>query len=183
MAAAVTAAALAQQQQDRLPDSAADSIDFSEGPFREDRTALPPPPRDENLIRFDAGPARRGYSYFVDGASLTVGTDTVVRYTLVVRSDAGATNVSYEGIRCSTRERRVYAYGRSDGKWMEGRVSGWKKIGAPGVEGHIYVLYNDFFCPGREGIRDAAEALAALRAGRHPRASDDTDFRATPLGK
>jgi hypothetical protein len=177
---ALTVAALAQ---DRPRDSAADSIDFTEAPLREDRPALPPPPKDENLIRFNAGPTRPGYNYFVDGASLMVGADGVVRYTLVVRSDAGAANVSYEGIRCRTRERRVYAYARSDGKWMEASVSGWKTIGAPAIEGHIYVLYEDFFCPGRTGIRDAAEGLAALKRGRHPRASEDTTFRATPLGK
>jgi len=179
-AVAFAASALAQ---DRPRDSAADSIDFAEKPFQEERAAFPPPPQDENLIRFDAGTARAGFTYLVDGASLSVGPDGVVRYTLVVRSDAGASNVSYEGIRCRTRERRVYAYARNDGSWVEASVSGWKTIGAPAIEGHVFVLYNDFFCPARGRIGDAAEGLAALRAGRHPKASDDASFHATPLGR
>ncbi|MCC6611185.1 MAG: CNP1-like family protein [Burkholderiales bacterium] len=181
----VAAAALSApvHAQDRLRDSAADSIDFSEAPFREDRTVLPPPPKEENLIRFAAGPMRGSFKYFVDGASLTVGGDGVVRYTLVVRSDAGATNVTYEGIRCTTRERRIYAYGRADGAWTEPRGVEWKSIGGPANDEYIFVLYDDFFCPGRTGIRDAAEGLAALKRGGHPRASGDTSFRSTPLGR
>jgi len=179
VAAAFAAAAAAQ---DRLRDRAADSIDFAEKPFQEDRSALPTLPKDADLIRFDVGPAQRGFEFFVDGASLAVGTDEVVRYTVVARSDSGASNVSYEGIRCRTRERKVYAYGRSDGKWAEARNSDWMKIGAPALEGHIFVLYSDFFCPGRDRIRDAAEGLAALKRGRHPKASDETGFRDTPLG-
>ncbi|MCL4801223.1 MAG: hypothetical protein KJ025_16640 [Burkholderiales bacterium] len=181
LAAAASAAALAQ---DQPRDSAADSIDFGEAPFREERVALPPPPRDENLIRFDAGPARRAFTYAVDAASLTVGADGVVRYTLVARSDAGATNVTYEGIRCETRERRVYAYARSDGKWLDRHATGWAKIGAPAREGHVYVLYADFFCPARGlTIRDAAEGIAALKRGRHPRASEEETDRLVPLGR
>jgi len=185
LAAALAATALgaAAFAQDRPRDSAADSIDFTETPTQEERIQLPAPPTEENLIRFDAGPARRAFAYFVDGASLAVGSDGVVRYTLVARSDAGATNVSYEGIRCSTRERRVYAYARADGNWVASTVSTWKKIGAPAVEGHVFLLYNDFFCPGRDRIRDAAEGIAALKRGRHPRASEETPSRDTPLGR
>ncbi|MCZ7565180.1 MAG: CNP1-like family protein [Burkholderiales bacterium] len=178
--AAATAVALAQNQP---RDSAADSIDFSEKPFREDRVALPSPPVAENLIPFDAGPARRAFTYAVDTASVTVGADGVVRYTLVARSDAGATNVTYEGIRCNTRERRVYAFARADGKWIDKHATGWAKIGAPAREGHVYVLYADFFCPARSIIRDTAEGIAALKRGRHPRASEEETDRVVPLGK
>lgn len=179
-AVAISTAAAAQ---DRVRDSAADSIDFTETPFREEGVKLPPPPKPEDLVVFDAGPTQRAFTYSVDSASLTVGADGVVRYTLVARSDLGAMNVTYEGIRCATRERRVYAYARNDGKWVEPRQSGWNKIAGPPLDVHIYVLYNDFFCPGRSGIRDAAEGLAALKRGRHPRASTDTPFQSTPLGR
>lgn len=166
-----------------MRDPAADVIDFSPKPFHENKTQLPPAPKTENLIRFDTGPTRPGFENFVDGANLSLGADGVIRYTLVVKSDMGALNVSYEGIRCVTREHKVYAYGRRDGTWIEARDSEWKTIGQPSVEGPIYVLYNDFFCPGRQGVRSSAEAIAALKAGGHPRASDESAFRLIPLDR
>jgi CNP1-like family len=166
-----------------MRDEAADTMDFSEAPFKEDKLTLPAPPKPENLIKFDAGPARPGFENFVDGSTLTLDSDGVIRYTLVVKSDMGASNVSYEGIRCATRERKVYAYGLRDGTWAKPRDPEWKKIGAPRVEGPVYVLYNDFFCPGRQAVRSSEEAIAALKAGAHPRASDDTPSRLIPLAR
>jgi hypothetical protein len=166
-----------------MRDEAADTIDFSEAPFKEDKVRLPAPPKAENLIQFDTGPARPGFENFVDGSTLTLDSDGVIRYTLVVKSDMGASNVSFEGIRCATRERKVYAYGRRDGTWAKPRDPEWKKIGAPRAEGPVYVLYNDFFCPGRQAVRSSDEAIAALKAGGHPRASDETGERLIPLAR
>jgi hypothetical protein len=166
-----------------MRDEAADTIDFSEAPFKEGKVSLPAPPKPENLIQFDAGPARPGFENFVDGATMTLDSDGVIRYTLVVKSDMGASNVSYEGIRCATREHKVYAYGRRDGTWAKPHDSEWTKIGAPSLEGPVYVLYNDFFCPGRQAVRSTGEAIAALKAGAHPRASDETGERLIPLAR
>jgi len=164
-----------------MRDPAADAIDFSEKPLQENKVALPAAPKPENLLPFDAGPARRGFEHFVDAASLSVGEDGVIRYILVVKSDMGAVNVTYEGIRCVTREHKVYAYGRRDGSWKEPQGVEWKKIGSASLEGPLYLLYNDFFCPGRQAVRSAGEAIAALKVGEHPRASDETGDRAMPL--
>src|SRR5690242_13638733 len=87
-----------------------------ERPWVELQTELPPYPEQENLLQFDAGPASSN-THYVDGASITVGEDGVVRYTLVIKSPTGAMNVSYEGIRCQTEEKRTYAYGRNDKTW------------------------------------------------------------------
>jgi CNP1-like family len=165
-----------------IRDEAADTINFSGEPFKEKKVQLPAPPKTENLIRFDTGSARRGFESFVDRTSLTIDEDEVIRYTLVVKSDMGASNVTYEGIRCVTSERRVYAYGRRDGTWAKPRDSEWQKVGGrPDDPG--YVLYSDFFCPGRQSVRSAGEAIAALKAGAHPRASDETAERLIPLGR
>ncbi len=182
-AAAVLTALVAGAQELPLRDSAADSIDFSEKPLEESKLRLPAAPKPADLIRFDIGPLHRGFEHFVDGTTLSLGEDGVIRFTLVVKSDMGASNVSFEGMRCVTRERKVYAYGRRDGSWSEAREPEWKKIGAPSLAGPIYVLYNDFFCPGRHGVSSAGEAIAALKSGRHPRASDDTPSRLIPLGR
>lgn len=45
--------------------------------------------------------------YFIDGSTISVGADQVIRYTLVIVSSSGAQNISYEGMRCLTAEKRV----------------------------------------------------------------------------
>ncbi|MGB8435702.1 MAG: CNP1-like family protein [Burkholderiales bacterium] len=183
LASGVLATADAVAQELPLRDSAADTIDFSEKPLEENKAKLPAAPRPEDLIRFDMGPTHRGFEYFVDGATLSVGEDGIIRYTLVVKSDMGASNVTFQGIRCATRERKDFAYGRRDGSWVQARNPEWRKIGTPGVEGPVYVLYNEFFCPARNGVSSAGEAVAALKRGEHPRATGDVSSGFTPLGQ
>jgi len=166
-----------------LRDPAADTIDFDDKLAPESKARLPAFPKPENLIRFDMGPARRGFEHFIDSGSLAVGEDGVVRYTLVVRSDMGAENVSYEGIRCVTREHKIYAHGRRDGSWRERRDAEWKPIGQAHSEGATFVLYEDFFCPMRGTVRSPSDAIAALKRGAHPRASDEATIHTTPLGR
>lgn len=176
----VAALPLAAAAQSSTRDSAADSIDFearSRG-AAELELKLPPPPKPESLIAFDAG-RRGGLAYFVDAASLSVGSDGIVRYTVVAKGDGNAQNVLYEGIRCQTRERKVFAYGQPDGTWKEARTAAWSKIGLPAEEGYRLALYQDFFCPARAIVRSAAEAAYALRRGGHPRLEGDA--RASPL--
>jgi len=71
---------------------------------------LPAYPRREALIPFFVS-ATTESDFLVDGASLSVADDGVVRYTLVARSRQGAESVSFEGIRCSSGEYRLYATG------------------------------------------------------------------------
>ncbi len=113
--------------------------------------------------------AASDFRFFVDRASLSVGKDGVVRYTLVARSPLGAENVSFEGIRCREGTYRVYAFGRSDGRWTE-RATGWRRIEPKSVQRWHSALWREFFCPQRVPINDAAEGLEALRLGGHPHA-------------
>ncbi len=174
--AALTLAATAGTVQAQAPgqtlrDPAADAIDFSE---KEGSTELPlrlpAAPSVQNLIGFDPG-RRTTIKFFVDPASVSVGTDGIVRYTLVARGDGAAMNVSFEGIRCRTREHKVFAYGRADGSWYQPRDPQWTGISA-NAAGPTFTLYQDFFCPARQIVASATEAVAGLRAGQHPRAAD-----------
>jgi hypothetical protein len=107
----------------------------------------------------------------VDAPSISLGEDAVVRFTLVTKSPSGATNVSYEGIRCQTAEKRTYAYGRNNGTWMQARVSKWVNLENIAQNYPQRALYRYFFCPlGVDMIADADEAIRALKAGVHPRA-------------
>ena len=158
--------AIAQQPKD----TGAAAATFDTAPWRELEAKLPPYPKDERLVRFDTGPTSE-LRFFIDRDSISAGDDGVVRFTLVAKSD-GATNVSYEGIRCSMRERKVYAYGRPDGTWREARDAQWVRIGPPVTDLHRFVLWSDYFCPKRAPIRSANEGLDALKLGRHPEAAD-----------
>lgn len=99
------------------------------------KTPLPAYPKPENLLPFDIGPTAWN-KVFVDGSSLSIGNDKVVRYTLVVQTAGGANNVSYEGINCDTWERLAYAHGRQDGTWYRPASPKWTRI--PNVQAQIY---------------------------------------------
>ena len=133
-------------------------------PWEEQKWSLPAYPAEENLVGFDAGPAS-SFRFFVDKTSVSVGKDGVIRYTLVARSSSGATNVSYEGLRCASQERRLYAFGRADKTWAEARNTDWARIS---FSPHHLALADEYFCPPRGEVRTAEEAVAALKRGGHP---------------
>lgn len=137
--------------------------------WKEIEAKIPAYPKPENLLPFYVSPTTR-HRYLVDGASVSVGEDDVVRYALVVKTEGGATNVSYEGIRCATRERRLYAFGRPDHTWSRARNAKWERIEQAAQSQHQWILYSDFFCPDLEIVKTPQEGVAALKAGRHPRA-------------
>jgi hypothetical protein len=111
------------------------------------------------------------HRFFVDASTLNVGSDGVVRYALVVRTSGGAVNITYEGMRCSAREYRIYASGRKEGIWTEARRSDWRPIENKPVNRHHAALSREFFCPGGTPIRSADEGREALRLGKHPEAN------------
>lgn len=143
----------------------------NEKPWVEIQAELPVYPQPETLLQFDAGPVSTNL-HFVDGSSITVGEDGVVRYTLVVKSQTGAMNVSYEGIRCQTNERKVYAYGRAnDETWGPTRLAKWTDLENVRQNYAQRALHRYFFCPLRTSmVKDAEEAVQALKAGVHPKA-------------
>lgn len=133
-------------------------------PWTEIAVNLPPPPKAENLIPFYVS-ATTPHKYFVDADSVRVGEDQVIRYTVVILTDGGARNVSFEGLRCETRERRLYAYGHADGTWSKARSAGWEGIKLRSPLSYQKALLEDYFCPGALRVNDAAEAIRNLRRG------------------
>jgi hypothetical protein len=141
--------------------------DYEKKQWQEIELQLPPAPAKESLIPFYVS-ATASSKFFIDGASLTVGADGVVRYVLVVLTAGGARNVSFEGMRCETKERRLYASGRIDGSWSKSRNNEWSRIKDAAVNRHHAVLFLEYFCPGAVIVRSVDEALGALRTGEHP---------------
>jgi CNP1-like family len=127
----------------------------------EGSVALPPYPRDPQLIPFSVSAANE-FRFFIDSASLSVEKD-IVRYVLVARSPAGVGNVSYEGMRCTSGEVRIYAIG-SEGAWT-GKPGPWRAIEPRSLQRWHNALYREYFCPLRVPPASAREALDALRSG------------------
>lgn len=139
--------------------------------FEEDTTAweeiaasLPPYPKNENLVPFEVSSATAN-KYMIDVVSLSVGKDGVVRYTVVVESPRGARTISFEGLRCDTAERKIYAFGQADGKWTENKRAAWEGIKTRSLLSYHKPLYEDFFCDLGVPIRDAEEGIYNLKHG------------------
>jgi len=132
--------------------------------WREGDYVLPAPPSEGSLRQFFVSAASPN-RFLIDESSLSVEEDGVVRYVLVVRTPGGAENVSFEGIRCATGERRIYAMGRPGGEWVAARRSEWEPISNNAYNRPRAALAFDFFCDGPAPPRSRDQALRQLRDG------------------
>ncbi|MEQ1774005.1 MAG: CNP1-like family protein [Burkholderiales bacterium] len=139
-------------------------LDQEKKPWKELQAQLPPYPKPENLLRFDTG-ATASNSYFVDSTSISVGDDGVVRYTLLIRTGGGATNVSFEGIRCDPRELKVYAFGRPNSEWSRARDTSWRRIEFREINNHHLTLHREYFCPARKWAAPLKQIVQTLKYG------------------
>lgn len=151
-------------------------IDFDDKTreWKEIEEQLPRVPVGKELVRLNMGPFSE-HHFYVDPLSLVVGVDGVVRYTAVIKTQGGALNVTFEGMRCDTRELKIYAIGQRDGKWTRARNTDWQRI-----EGHTkpyhFTLYREYFCPSPAVPTPPKRALEALRRGVGLAASTVTDL-------
>lgn len=113
--------------------------------WQEAAVQLPAAPKDADLVIFPTSATAR-LTFAIDAKSLSVGADGVVRYTLVATSPGGARNVSYEGIRCETFERKLYAFGRDDGSWSRAHNDAWERMRRNERNRAQATLAEDYFC-------------------------------------
>jgi hypothetical protein len=135
--------------------------------WREDEIVFPELPAPEKMKPFFVSAAASN-RFLLDPASLSVGGDGVVRYVLLVETPGGARNMTYEGMRCTTREKRIYASARRDGSWSRSRNEGWEKIRDIAPNRQHAALFLDYFCPGGVIVRDPDEVRDAINKGGHP---------------
>jgi hypothetical protein len=129
--------------------------------WKESEAVLPAYPLAANVVQFEGGNREEG-RFYLDKTSITVGTDGVVRYTLIVLGDGGARAVSYEGIRCESREYRVYGYGRPDRSWSRPLESEWRRINYQYTNNYRAVLSVEYFCKGQAILPTARQIVASL---------------------
>lgn len=143
--------------------------DFDENakPWQEIQALFPAYPKEADLIPFEVSAATSN-RHFVDFASVSLGSDAVVRYSVVIRSASGAENVSFEGMRCDSGERKLYAFGRKDGKdggtWSRNRYARWEVIKDRQQTGYHRELFYHYFCT-VEGKGDLKKIHYLLKSG------------------
>lgn len=134
----------------------------NEKPWKELQHTLPAYPKEENLLPFYVSATTDNF-FFVDAASISIGDDGVVRYALLVKSPQGAVNLTYEGMRCTSHEKKVYAFGRADNTWSQARYSKWEAISYQNRNRQHHVLYDDFFCSGGITVASPERAIESFK--------------------
>ena len=121
---------------------------------------------------------QEGFSVLVDKKRLSIGQDGVLRYWLVLRSEQGAVNAYYEGLRCSTSEYKTYAYvvGRKKDRRVEPMPNArWQELKRVRGPNFRWELMRDYFCAfGRP--KSVEEIVYHLEAGPDTFANDDKLF-------
>jgi hypothetical protein len=154
-------ASFAAQAQSRFEQDFDDDVKS----WQEIATQIPAIPQPENLIPFYVS-AITTIRFAIDSKSLSIGSDGVVRYTLVSKTAAGAENISYEGIRCQTSEVKLYAFGHKDGTWGRSHRDKWTPIVDQGINRQHAALVNDYFCDNKIVRANVDEILDRMRSKR-----------------
>jgi hypothetical protein len=136
-------------------------------PWREQGWELPPFPEDGDLFEVQPMEHVPLFRFWVDGSSLSIGPDRVIRYVMVITADSGnARNLRYEGMLCEAGQYRTYAHGRQDGSWRQVRNSGWEPFHADPSDRIRVALKRFYFCEDGMGTPLPRERiLANLRRG------------------
>ncbi|MCU7842404.1 MAG: CNP1-like family protein [Candidatus Thiodiazotropha sp. (ex Monitilora ramsayi)] len=111
--------------------------------WQEETVEIPKHFSEDNLQSFTVPDPNSRFQYFIERDSLRTGGDGVTRFLLVIRSNRGAVNSSYEGLRCGLREHKTYAYG--DGEKLTPMPGAeWEAIPKGGE--YRTILYEDLIC-------------------------------------
>jgi hypothetical protein len=125
------------------------------------------PTMSSNFVEFYT---RAPLTFAIDLDSITVvpsakeeTSPTEVRYILKAKSDQGAVNVNYEGIRCDTRKSMLYAVQSDKGSWVKVPSPVWSAIPISGIHLQHTFLANDYFCWGTTVSGNAQNIRDRLR--------------------
>ncbi|AOJ61554.1 hypothetical protein EGY31_29735 [Burkholderia multivorans] len=163
-AAAVLAGCAHSNTPSNKDDSAFVYLLDRQGEWKENKVdTLPALPTPSDLLSFNVS-QNTPLKFFVDAKSLAVGTDGIVRYTVVVTSPAGARNVNYEGIRCDTYEWRQYAGLNADHDgWDRTVENDWRRIENGELNAYHAALYQDYFCANKMPLGTTQSILENIK--------------------
>lgn len=123
----------------------------------------PPPLRTQGLIPIEvAGTSLR---FGVDPASISIGTDRVVRYVVVAQSSSGAVNAMYEGLRCDAGEVKVFARYTPGQGWVPVTDGEWQPVrGGSAITRHSLAIARGGACMESSPNGSASQIAQDLRA-------------------
>lgn len=133
--------------------------------WREQAVSLPDYPKDEDLLDARLGRPTQGYRYLIDGRSLSVGQDGVIRYTVVLAASGGTRTVRHEGLRCATREARLYGYGTGGQRLQAAGSSAWEPLASRGPDAYRSDLADFYFCTFQGYPKDVDVIRSRLASG------------------
>ena len=129
-------------------------------------TVFPASPERSNLIEFEVGVGARA-RFYLDEKSIAVGSDGVIRFVLVTESGtSGKMNMSFEGIRCESGEKRLYAAADLGGEWRK-LTTGWTKLSSGTFNQPETVLSDDILCDGRTARTPMSSIVRRLKKPEH----------------
>ena len=134
-----------------------DNLDWVEGPVPQ-----PPAFSVDHQIAIDM-PPHLTVKVGVDPATISVGTDGVVRYVVIMTNGNGNTNALYEGIRCVSDEVKSYARLNSAGQWSAVSSPIWKGLGDNMPSRHALAIARQGACQARLAT-SPQEIIAALKS-------------------
>ncbi|BCZ79001.1 lipoprotein [Paraburkholderia terrae] len=124
---------------------------------------LPAMPQPGDLLPFTVS-QNTPLQFALDAKSLTVDSDGVIRYTVVVTSPSGARNVNYEGIRCEDYSWKLYAGLNADHDGWDRTVGNdWSRIENGDLNAYHAALYQDYFCTSKLPVGKADAILNNIR--------------------
>ena len=160
---------------DRYEELTGDQDDFDalEKEWKESTTDIPPLPDDGAWSEVPVDTLPKTQKAYLDLNTLSVShKDYVVRYWLLVRSNAGGYRATFEGIRCATKEFVIYAYGdpKRDPAVRKVKAPKWKKYGRTKRADYRVELAHDIFCTGEipRQLRQIKQGVKGLFEAHNP---------------
>ena len=142
------------------------SGDFEETKWQEDNTIIVKLPDESDLITFSGVPAYSQYRYAIDGKTLSIGKDEVVRFALVISSPQGSKNSYFQGVSCNNRSIKSYAYASSSSKsFINYQIPQWKSLSSSGSMGYSQNLVDFYFCDNLGIVLKKNQILSNLKYG------------------
>lgn len=100
---------------------------FAPSIFKEGATTLPATPPNKSTLQPFYVSNTTVFKFAIDTDSIRIGSDGITRYTVVMTSPNGNTQVQFEGIRCESFQWKIYG-NFENGKWKENPLSNWFAI-------------------------------------------------------
>lgn len=146
--------------------AASQYADLDRADWTEDKPP-PPPAYDVNRLIEIEMPRASSVRMGIDPETIHINPDqSVVRYVVVARGPS-ALNASYEGIRCTTGEYRVYARQVQGGPWVDSKDGGWRAMRGQSnvMVQHPLQLARGGLCVGTSVRASVPEMVRELKSG------------------